>query len=1026
MRKRGFSVFPVDHEFNTHKTAVSTISLNLQDPKSQALVESMVIQTKPAAIHLGLPCGTCSRARDKPLPAHLKAQFHDPPPLRDAHNLLGFPTLTGTHALKVQVANDLYRWGVRLLHICWKHDIRISIENLERSWLWGVLTSLVKEYNDAQFLQWFESLDRVTFHMCMHGGSRAKNTRLLATPGLYTQLAAECDKQHPHEPWGITKVGNSLQYDTALEAEYPNLLCQRMADLLAQAVDLPRPPIQAKPSSTSRRILAHHVKQAPPLVPEFSSFLEMMQPPTQPNHKCLTSHIRGENTESQQQDLELPENNGSQKQDLEQPEKKAKKAYRVGVQQEPEQFLQAATKIDHPMSPQNVLPETLKAAIFDNLTMDPVDLAKSRMRAVITIKEMAKDLEKEESKVREGCPPSVSKVLSTKRIALWETLLKASNFPDMEIVQIVRRGAELTGEPDSSPLFPYDWKPATASADDLLASSVWRRKALQVKHSEDGHAMDTQGLHAATMEEVSLGHLEGPFTERQLDEKFGKGAWLFNKRFALQQGTAENPKVRVIDDCRRSGLNSAYTTTNKLQLLDIDALACALLAIADAHATGWVDLGQSESANLRGPVHEVARTQNWLGRTLDLSKAYKQVPLCPEAQALCVLGYFHENQWMYYTTSRLPFGATSAVYTFNRISRSIHHILCSFLHVVCTCFYDDFPALSSQFGASLVSKSMSLVLNLLGWDHAQVGVKATDFTNEFAALGVTIKLQELHLGNFVLANKEGRVPKIIRMLRELKEQGSVSRNQAAEIQGHLNFAQGFFTSKSLRFVLGQFDALSTSQGSHSTKRLVQLCDLTEYILTSLPPRHFSAGAMKQPFLLFTDGAWEGQKATAGMLLYNPDSREIVVREVDVPDSMVHLWTEELGSQIICQIELYAYLAARCEYRRLFHNRGVIAWVDNEAARFAASKGAAQSPSLTAMARVIQQIEISHPAIVWIERVCSYSNPADKPSRKQCQAAAQLYGATHDPTPIKLVTKILDAIKALSQNLLEVIPGLLLD
>jgi hypothetical protein len=163
-----------------------------------------------------------------------------------------------------------------------------------------------------------------------------------------------------------------------------------------------------------------------------------------------------------------------------------------------------------------------------------------------------------------------------------------------------------------------------------------------------------------------------------------------------------------------------------------------------------------------------------------------------------------------------------------------------------------------------------------------------------------------------------------------------------------------------------------------------------------------------------------------MLLYNPDSRDIIVREVDVPDSMVHLWTEEVGSQIICQIELYAYLAARCEYRRLFHNRGVIAWVDNEAARFAASKGAAQSPSLTAMARVIQQIEISHPAIVWIERVCSYSNPADKPSRKQCQAAAQLYGATHDPTPIKLVTKILDAIKALSQNLLEVIPGLFLD
>ena len=122
----------------------------------------------------------------------------------------------------------------------------------------------------------------------------------------------------------------------------------------------------------------------------------------------------------------------------------------------------------------------------------------------------------------------------------------------MEIVEVVKRGAELTGEPKPSPLFPYDWKPATSSSDDLLASSKWRRKALQVMHSGDGHEIDNDNLHAATMEEVNLGHLEGPFSGKQLDERFGKGAWLFNKRFALQQGTAENPKVRVIDDCRRS------------------------------------------------------------------------------------------------------------------------------------------------------------------------------------------------------------------------------------------------------------------------------------------------------------------------------------------------------------------------------------------------------------------------------------------------------------------------------------------
>ena len=151
-------------------------------------------------------------------------------------------------------------------------------------------------------------------------------------------------------------------------------------------------------------------------------------------------------------------------------------------------------------------------------------------------------------------------------------------------------------------------------------------------------------MHEATLEEVKLGHLAGPFSEKQLDERFGKHGWLFNKCFALEQGTAENPKVRVIDDCRRSGLNSAYTTTNKLELLDVDVLACALMAIADAHSTGWVDLGETDGGNLRGPVNAAARLLNWQGRTLDLSKAYKQVPLSDEAQALCVLGYFHGGE----------------------------------------------------------------------------------------------------------------------------------------------------------------------------------------------------------------------------------------------------------------------------------------------------------------------------------------------------------------------------------------------
>ena len=145
-----------------------------------------------------------------------------------------------------------------------------------------------------------------------------------------------------------------------------------------------------------------------------------------------------------------------------------------------------------------------------------------------------------------------------------------------------------------------------------------------------------------------------------------------------------------------------------------------------------------------------------------------------------------------------------------------------------------------------------------------------------------------------MENKEGRIPKIVQMLRKIKLQGRISRNEAAEVQGHPNFAQGFFTSKSLKFVLGQFDSLSKVQGSGAAKKLAKLCEVTEHILTALPPRKFSACAMQSPFLLFTDGAWESGLATAGLLLYNPDSRELIVQEIEVPEQLTQLWLREVG------------------------------------------------------------------------------------------------------------------------------------
>lgn len=136
--------------------------------------------------------------------------------------------------------------------------------------------------NNQPFTLWFNTLDRISFHACMHGGTRAKHTRLLATAGVYNSLQVECDQSHSHQPWNIVRHGAGLKFDTATEAEYPTLLCKRMADPLCSHLNLPlqtRPPSQHAEVSLS---LGNRVTKAKPLIPEFFD-IQLMTTDLPPN-----------------------------------------------------------------------------------------------------------------------------------------------------------------------------------------------------------------------------------------------------------------------------------------------------------------------------------------------------------------------------------------------------------------------------------------------------------------------------------------------------------------------------------------------------------------------------------------------------------------------------------------------------------------------------------------------------------------------------------------------------------------------
>ncbi len=89
--------------------------------------------------------------------------------------------------------------------------------------------------------------------------------------------------------------------------------------------------------------------------------------------------------------------------------------------------------------------------------------------------------------------------------------------------------------------------------------------------------------------------------------------------------------------------------------------------------------------------------------------------------------------------------------------------------------------------------------------------------------------------------------------------------------------------------------------------------------------------------------------------------------------------------------MYAALLVRFRYRDLLLNRPCIFFIDNEAARIALLKGASPSISLFRMTHAISVLDAAKPCGIWYERVPSFSNISDRPSRGRAEEAALLVG-----------------------------------
>ena len=214
---------------------------------------------------------------------------------------------------------------------------------------------------------------------------------------------------------------------------------------------------------------------------------------------------------------------------------------------------------------------------------------------------------------------------------------------------------------------------SSSSSDAALASEVWK----------------------ITEEEVSKGWLQGPLHEQDVQSILGP-LFVASPRFGLVQ----SEKTRPIDDMTVSLVNCAFSASYKLALDGVDGVSVMARAMMEAVDDDLqVRVVLKDGSKLCGPLHaslSLTTARALCGRTLDLEAAYKQL-LVRESSLWCsvLLVARPGGDPAYFLSQVLPFGASSAVYAFNRVARAIHAVGVRLFGLVWCNYYDDFPQLDS-------------------------------------------------------------------------------------------------------------------------------------------------------------------------------------------------------------------------------------------------------------------------------------------------------------------------------------------
>jgi hypothetical protein len=1012
----GIRSIPVDHSANRFNPKVPQMLIDLTTFSGQSQLWTALSSKHLVFVHLSPPCGTSSRAREKPLPKWARdLGWPQPSPLRSEEFPLGIPDLAQKFpwdVARVAAANKLYSLTAEVCRFLSLKGIPWTLENPRNSLFWWI--------SEVDALLQYADVGDIFFQHCMHGGTRDKWTRLRCSPShAYQSLALVCDRSHTHEQWGPSGRG---KFFTADEAAFPDVLCSRIANIVCKLV----PPCvfecaasvshvtvsvdTSQPASSTPAVQAHRIaagtqprgNASPAVIPEYraTALLEVL-PCDVDKAKALVgerpSHWGSTKLPPGSRVLSLrPRVGGSGSDDV---------VMEVGIPHTPSEFTDKSLRLEHPFDVLSVDDGILRS-VFATLTRSASDTRTARDQALAYWRSRARDLDCEENRLRAAVHEDVARSISGKRILLFREMLESVHFPHAgSLTHKMATGFPLAGEIQKTDVFVEMRRPASSDLNDLWRGARESQQQAFNTIAASGDSVLDDAVTETTADEVERGWLRGPFTAEDLTLR--RGLWVPARRFGIRQGES----TRVIDDYSEFGQNACVGTSEKVDVGGVDTvanIARGIMAAVDS-STRRVAVTLADGTLLEGDLHADWTTEAstaLLGKVWDLSKAYRQLARNPAHSSLSVIATWNSRRRCieFYEQLVLPFGSTASVYNFNWTARGLQWILVSGLGILCTHYFDDFPTLEFKELCSHTQGLVDAFFELLGWDTKH----QKEFATSFEALGVICDLADTQRGIVRFRNKPSRVAEITATVQELVSRGYVRRGEARAVRGRILFARGQTFGRcgaaALR-VLGDLSDGTKGTPVLDNRAKAALSWLT-VMLRESRPREIQA-RIDAPVILFVDGACEEREGqpplvTIGAVLFDSARPDLgpMYFGCEVGEPIVSLWSAGgEKTQVIGQAELLPVLLAKTTWPERFRNRSNITFIDNNSARFGLIRG--YSPVAVSASIIgeswLADMHLGSPS--WFARVPTHSNIADEPSRLRFAEVSAYPGAVRSDVAI---------------------------